>query len=130
MDQIFHGVVPFSLACLVAAAIIVIGVFYLVSPARIMATFGLRLLAAGADTLAWLRLKGSRDIVSGLVLLVMMLSADARIVGIVLLVLALIPLGDMSVVLISGGRKSTAFSVHGVTCAAMLVSGLLLIRTF
>jgi hypothetical protein len=57
----------------------------------------------------------------------MMLAADTRSVGIALLVEAIIPLGDMSIVLGSGGRKATAFSVHGVTCAVMVVVGLLLI---
>jgi hypothetical protein len=30
--------------------------------------------------------------------------------------------------LVSGGRKVTAFSVHGVTCAVMFFAGLLLIH--
>ena len=84
--------------------------------------------APDADTRAWLRLKGVRDIVSGLLVLTTMLAADTRVVGVVLLVLALTPFGDMSVVLASGGSKPTAFSVHGVTCAALLVAGLLLTR--
>jgi hypothetical protein len=29
----------------------------------------------------------------------------------------------MSNILVSGGRKATAFSVHGVTCAVMLFTG-------
>jgi hypothetical protein len=29
---------------------------------------------------------------------------------------------------VSGGRKATAFSVHGLTCAVMLVAGLWLIH--
>jgi len=58
----------------------------------------------------------------------MMLTADARTVGIVLLVEAIIPLGDMSIVLGSGGSKSKAFSIHGVTCTVMLLVGLLLIH--
>ena len=49
-------------------------------------------------------------------------------VGIALLVEAIVPLGDMSIILASGGSKSAAFSIHGVTCAAMLVVGLLLIH--
>jgi hypothetical protein len=58
----------------------------------------------------------------------MMLTANSRTVGIVLLVLAIIPFGDMSNILGSGGSKSKAVSVHGVTCAVMLVVGLLLIH--
>jgi len=63
-----------------------------------------------------------------LVLLAMMLTAAGRLVGIVLLVQAVIPFGDMSVILGSGGSKSLAFYVHGATCAVMLVVGLLLIH--
>jgi hypothetical protein len=40
-----------------------------------------------------------------LVVLIVMLTADRRSVGIALLVLAIIPLGDMSSILGSGGRS-------------------------
>jgi hypothetical protein len=123
-----HSTLPLTLAVLVSVGIIVIGCFYIASPERILGGFGLKPPAADADTRAWLRLKGSRDIASGLTVLTLMLTTDGRTVGIVLLVLAIIPFGDMSNVLGSGGRKVTAFSVHGVTCAVMLFAGLLLIR--
>ena len=123
-----HNAIPLIVAVLIAVGIIVIGGFYLVSPERISGTFGLKPPASDADTRAWLRLKGIRDVASGLILLTMMLAADMRLVGIVLLVQAIIPLGDMSIILGSGGSKSTAFSVHGVTCAVMLAVGLLLIH--
>ena len=123
-----HTAIPFYLAALLAVAIIVIGCFYVVSPERMTGSFGLKPPAPDADTRAWLRLKGIRDIVSGLVVLTLMVTTDTRTVGIALLVLAITPLGDMSNVLWSGGSKSTAFSVHGVTCAVMLVVGLFLIH--
>ena len=124
-----HNVIPLILAALIAVGIIVIGCFYLLAPERISGTFGLRPPASDADTRAWLRLKGIRDVASGLVILTMMLTEGSRAVGIVLLVFAIIPFGDMSNILGSGGSKSTAFFVHGITCAVMLVVGLLLIRT-
>ena len=117
-----------SLAVLMAVAILVIGGFYLFSPERMTGSFGLKLPASDADTRAWLRLKGVRDIASGLVVLALMLTSGTRTVGIALIVLAITPFGDMSVVLKSGGSKSAAFSIHGVTCASMLVVGLLLIH--
>src|SRR5262244_3071160 len=120
--------IPLILAALIAVGIIVIGCFYLVSPERISETFGLKPPAPDADTRAWLRPKGIRDVASGLVVLTMMLAADSRLVGIALLVEAIIPLGDMSIVLGSGGSRLRAFSVHGVTCAVMLVVGLYLIH--
>ena len=119
-----------SIAVLMAVAILVIGGFYLFSPERMTGSFGLKPPAADADTRAWLRLKGVRDIASGLVVLTLMLTTGARSLGIALLVLAVTPLGDMSVILRSGGSKWAAFSIHGVTCVAMLVVGLLLIHAF
>jgi Domain of unknown function (DUF4267) len=123
-----HNAIPLILAVLVAVAIIVIGCFYLASPERISGTFGLKPPASDADTRAWLRPKGIRDVAAGLLVLTMMLTADKRMVGIALLVFAIIPFGDMSIILGSGGSRSTAFSVHGVTCAVMIVAGLLLIH--
>jgi Domain of unknown function (DUF4267) len=125
-----HNAVPLSLAVLVSVGIIVIGCFYVVSPQRILGKFGLKPPASEADTLAWLRLKGIRDIASGLSTLILMLTTDSRTVGIVLLVFSIIPFGDMSNILVTGGRKATAFSVHGVTCAVMLFAGLWLIYAF
>jgi hypothetical protein len=123
-----HNAIPPILAALIAAGIIVIGCFYLASPERVLGSFGLKPPASDADTRAWLRPKGIRDVVAGLVVLTMMLTADMRLVGVALLVEAIIPLGDMSIILGSGGSKSRAFSIHGVTCAVMLVVGLLLIH--
>ena len=122
-----HTAIPLSIAALIAVSIIVIGCFYLAAPQRISGSFGLKPPASDPDTRAWLHLKGIRDITSGLVVLTLMLTTNTRTVGIVMLVLAIIPLGDMSNILASGGSKRTAFSVHGVTCAVMLLVGLLLV---
>ena len=124
-----HNAIPLSLAALIAVGVMVIGCFYLFSPERISGSFGLKPPASDADTLAWLRLKGIRDFAAGLLVLTLMLIADRRSLGIALLVLAVIPFGDMSIILSSGGSKSKAFSIHGVTCAVLLVVGLLLIHT-
>ena len=123
-----HNAVPLILAALVALGIIVIGCFYVLSPERVSGSFGLKPPASDADTHAWLRLKGIRDAAAGLAVLTLMLTTDSRTVGIILLVFAIIPFGDMSNILVSSGRKATAFSVHGLTCAVMLVAGLLLIN--
>jgi hypothetical protein len=123
-----HNAMPLSIAVLVSVGIIAIGCFYISSPDRVLGGFGLRPPAPDADTRAWLRLKGIRDVASGLAVLTLMLTSNSLTVGIVLLVFALIPLGDMTNILASGGRKATAFSVHGVTCAVMAFAGLLLVH--
>ena len=63
-----------------------------------------------------------------MVVLILMLTADRRSLGIALLALAVIPFGDMSIVLGSGGSRLSAFSIHGLTCAVMVVVGLSLIH--
>jgi Domain of unknown function (DUF4267) len=123
-----HNLFPLSLALLVSVGIMVIGSFYILSSARVLGSFGLKPPGSDADTRAWLRLKGIRDVAAGLAMLTLMLTTDSRTVGIILLVFAFIPLGDMCNILLSGGRKITAFSVHGVTCAVMLLAGILLIH--
>ena len=123
-----HTVVPLTIAVLVPAALLLIGTVYVLAPTRILGGFGLKPPASDPDTLAWLRLKGIRDIASALTVLVLIVTADHRTVAIVLLVLSLIPFGDMSNVVLSGGRKSTAFSVHGLTCVTMVCAGLLLLH--
>ncbi len=122
-----HNAIPLSVAALIAVSVFVIGSFYLVAPERVSGSFGLKPPAPDADTRAWLRLKGIRDVASGLVVLTMMLTVDRRSLGIALIAFAVIPLGDMAIVLASGGSRSRAFSIHGVTCAVMLVVGFLLI---
>ena len=80
-----YNLIPLGLAVLIAVGIIVIGSFYLVSPARVLGSFGLKPPASNADTLAWLRLKGIRDVAAGFAVLTLMLTKDSRTVGIVLL---------------------------------------------
>ena len=123
-----HTTLPLALAVLVSLGIIGIGLLYIAAPKRILGGFGLKPPAFDSDTLAWLRLKGIRDVTSGVGVLTLMLATDHRTVGIMLLVFAIIPFGDMSNVLASGGRKVTAFCVHGLTCAVMIFAGLLLIH--
>ena len=123
-----HNTIPLIVAAFAALSIITIGSFYIASPERIAGSFGLRPLAPDAGARAWLRLKGIRDLASGLVVLTLMLEGNNRSVGLVLLVLSIIPLGDMSNILASDGSKPKAFFVHGLTCAVMLFAGLLLIQ--
>ena len=125
-----HSAGPLAITTLVSVGIMVIGCFYIAAPERIVGGFGLKPPSPDVDTRAWLRLKGTRDIVAGLAVLILVVISDHRTVGLILLVFAIIPFGDMFTVLLSGGRKVSAVCVHGVNCAAMLFAGLLLIRAF
>jgi hypothetical protein len=114
-------------ALLVAIGIIVLGAMYLFNPRGATQSFGLPLPEAGANVPWWLRLKGTRDIVSGLVLLALVVWGAPRLIGIVMLIQALIPAGDMILVLASKGSTKTAFGVHGLTAALMILAAIPLI---
>lgn len=116
-----------SIALLAAAAIIVIGLMYLFVPRTMMKSFGLPLPGDNPNVPWWLRLKGSRDIVSGLIVLALVAWGEPRLIGIVLAIAALIPIGDMSLVLAAKGSVRTALSVHGLTAAVMLLGAVPLI---
>ena len=76
----------------------------------------------------WWQVKGVRDIVSGVLVIVGIITARADLWWLIL-VLSLIPLGDALVVLTNGGRKSAALGIHGATAAAMIIAALLLERS-
>jgi hypothetical protein len=107
--------------------ILYIGVSYVLAPETIAPGFGLPGWPAG-DGDGFLILKGIRDIVSGLVLGVLLLTGHRRALGWVLLVEALVPLGDMTTVLTHGGSATVAFGVHGLTAALIVTTGLLVLR--
>jgi Domain of unknown function (DUF4267) len=78
----------------------------------------------GANIAWWLRLKGVRDIVSGLAVLAFMAWGAPRGVGIILLVEAIIPVGDMLVILAAKGSTKSAFGMHGLTAVLMVLAAI------
>lgn len=82
--------------------------------------------ACSSRTRGWWQVKGVRDIVSGL-LGITSIFVEPGAVGWAMLVMALIPLGDMTLVLGNGGRKSTAYGIHGATAGLMVMAAALLL---
>ncbi len=116
-----------GLALLLAFAIIGIGAWYLTSPMTAVRSFGLPLPVGGSNTAWWLRLKGVRDVASGVTVLALMISSGPRAAGIVLLAETIIPLGDMLVILAAKGSAKTALGVHGLTALVMILAAIPLI---
>jgi hypothetical protein len=111
----------------VAIGIIGIGIGYAVKSERNATGFGLPQLPE-REARGWWQVKGVRDIVSGVLVIVAITTARADLWWLIL-VLSLIPLGDALVVLTNGGRKSAAFGIHGATAVAMIIAALLLERS-
>ena len=113
-----------GVALVVALAIIAIGILYILRPRAVSRGFGLPLPEDGPNITSWLRLKGVRDIVSGLAVLAFMAWGTPREVGLILLVEAFIPVGDMLLVLAAKGSTKSAFGIHGVTAAVMVLAAI------
>ena len=116
-----------GVALLVAIGIIAIGIMYLTQLRAATGSFGLPLPEQDANIAWWLRLKGSRDMASGLVVLAMMAWSTPQTVGIVLLIEAMIPAGDMSLILAAKGSTKRALGIHGLTAALMILAAIPLI---
>ena len=110
-----------GLAGLLALGIIAIGTLYLASPRAATRSFGLPLPEEGANVASWLRLKGVRDIAAGLGVLAFMVWGGQKGVGLIVLVNAIIPVGDMLVVLAGKGSTRLALGMHGLTAMVMIL---------
>lgn len=114
------------IAAAAGAAIFVVGLCYLFIPRVMASSFGLAHLPEEAAT-PWLRIKGIRDAVAGIVAAVLLVSAEPVVVAWCVLAFTLIPIGDAAVVLSSRGKKAAAWGIHGSTAVLMLVGvGLIL----
>jgi hypothetical protein len=110
-----------GIGLLLALAIIMIGVSYIASPMTTVRSFGLPLPVDGPSIPSWLRLKGVRDVVAGLLVLAFMVWGNQREIGLILLVEALIPTGDMLVILAGKGSVKHAMGIHGLTAMVMVI---------
>ncbi|MBF6299331.1 DUF4267 domain-containing protein [Nocardia amamiensis] len=99
----------------------------MVAPGTIAPGFGLPAWPDG-DAAAFMNLKGVRDTVFGVLILVLLGLRQRYALGIVSLVVALVPLGDMLTVLSWNGSAAAAFGIHGLTAALVALTGALLIR--
>jgi hypothetical protein len=115
-----------TLVILTGLGIIAVGIRFLLAPVATARTFGLPAWPTG-DSAAWLNLKGIRDIVSGLVLLVPLALGELHLVGLLMLVAAITPLGDALTILRHHGSKTLAYAVHGATAVAVIAGGVLLL---
>lgn len=113
-----------GVALFVAFGIIAIGTVYIVNPRGMTRSFGLPLPERGPNIVWWLRLKGVRDVASGLAVLAFLAWDGPHGVGLLLLVLAVIPVGDMLVILAAKGSAKAAFGMHGLTAAIMVLAAI------
>jgi hypothetical protein len=117
-------IAAYTLAILLSLAIIFIGARFVLAPQTAAAGYGVPAKEHGDP--AYLSVKSVRDVASGVLGLALMAFTDHVSVGVFMLVLAIIPLGDMLIVLRNGGTRATAFGVHFATAVVMLIDAALL----
>ena len=112
---------------LIAAGIIFVGVRFIVYPAAGATGFGIP-FSCGAD-LAYGRIKGIRDIFSGLVMLPFLVQRLRRPAAWVFTCAIIVPLTDFLIVLTTNGPADMAhLLVHGLTAVYMVITSFLLFK--
>ena len=120
-------VTAYTLAVVLDLFCVFLGYRFLFQPALAAAGYGVP-ADPGGDAGAYLTIKGLRDGAFGLVGLVLLAFAGARAEAWFMLAVALVPLGDMLIVLRHGGTKAVAFGIHFATAVVVLVgAGLLFV---
>jgi hypothetical protein len=114
----------YGLAIILDLFIAFIGARFLLAPHPAAAGYGVPAKAAGDS--AYLAFKGVRDVSLGIVGLALLAFVGAPAEAWFMLGAALIPLGDMLIVLRHGGTKAVAFGIHFTTAVVVLVSAALL----
>jgi hypothetical protein len=120
--------VLFWLVASIVIAIILIGARFIVTPLPAARDFGVP--AIETEKFAYLRAKGTRDIVSGLLLAgLLWMKVSPGVVAVFLLIASLIPLGDLlNVYANSGTRHFPPLMIHGGTALFMCVLAVLVIK--
>jgi hypothetical protein len=109
-------------AIIACAAIIAVGIRFLLQPRQAALAYGV----AADNVRALTEIKGVRDITSGVVLLVVWAAAGRTALGWALVAAALTPTADALIVLTNGGKLSTVLGIHGLTAALLVAAGLVL----
>lgn len=113
-----------------AVAFTLMGARYLFDPRPAAAGFGIPgEFGESGQSSAWLAVKAVRDIASAIVIAILVINGAPRLLGCLMLALALIPIADGTIVLRSGGPKPIAYGVHWATAAVMLIVAALLVSS-
>jgi len=112
---------------LLAAGIIFIGARFIIAPSVGANGFGIPL--SGVEDLPYGRIKGIRDIFSGLMLLPFLFLKMRRSAALALTAAIIIPANDFCIVLMTNGAKDIQhLLIHGLTVVYMIVTSILLFR--
>ncbi|WP_412074686.1 DUF4267 domain-containing protein [Streptomyces xanthophaeus] len=115
-----------ALAALTGVAVLFLGLNFLLNPDGAPAGFGITPWPQGnAD--GYFVVKGVRDIAVASTVFLLLTLGQRRILGWVVLIDAIIPLGDALAVVTHGGTFTTALSVHVSAAAIVVLTAIMLL---
>jgi hypothetical protein len=103
------------------------GLYFLLDGHGAASGFGINPWPTG-NAAGYFLVKGVRDLVLGLNILVLLAAGQRRATGIVMAVVTLVPVVDMIAVLTHGGSVATALGIHGLTAVIVAAAAVLLLR--
>ncbi|MFF7755130.1 DUF4267 domain-containing protein [Streptomyces sp. NPDC007971] len=118
-------VTAYTLAVVLDLFCLFLGYRFLFQPGPAAAGYGVPARPDG-DAGAYLTIKGLRDGASGVIGLALLAFVGGQAEAWFMVCVALVPLGDMLIVLRNGGTKAVAFGIHFATAVVVLISAALL----
>lgn len=115
-----------TLSLLIGIAIIFLGGNFILHPHAGATGYGVAVTSVDAD--AFLLAKGLRDVASGLVIFFLLAFSSKRALGLYLLAMTIVPLGDAIIVATTDGAPAYALPMHAITALAMLLLSVLMLR--
>ncbi|MFJ8162521.1 DUF4267 domain-containing protein [Streptomyces sp. NPDC096136] len=115
------------LAAVLTLFVLYLGLSFILAPEMSTPGVGLPTWPDG-DGGGLLVMKGIREFSMGLVIAVLLVTGHRRALGLVLLMEAVAPFGDVINVLAHHGSVAAAFGIHGLTSAVIAICGLLFLR--
>jgi hypothetical protein len=116
------------LTALVAAGIITLGMRFILAPNAGAEAFGIP-LAHTKEAVAYGWIKGIRDIFSGIVVLIFLISRQPRATAFAFGAAVIIPVSDcLTVLAVNGAQDVAHLLIHGVTSVYMIITTIFLFR--
>lgn len=116
------------LTAIVAVGIIFLGARFMIAPNAGAEGFGI-LLAPTKEAMAYGWIKGIRDIFSGLVVLIFLISRQPRATAVAFGAAVIIPVSDfLTVLAVNGTQDTTHLSIHGITAVYMILTTIFLFQ--
>lgn len=117
----------YCLAMLTGLLLIYIGAYFLLGPNAAETGYGIHTATGGDHSFHYI--KGIRDLFSGVVIVLLLLTREFRAAGFFLLAGSIVPIADFSIVMSQPNYQAAALYQHAIAVVLLLILGFYYIRT-